>query len=178
MLSIIVCIDTISCMGSDLQIRYTVRILLVDQRNRLLLFKVLDPGNPSVVFWAPVGGGIELGESPEQAAKREIAEETGLRDFALGPHVWNRQSKYAFNGVKVHAIETWFFTRVERFEIDTAGFSEVERKSFIEYRWWTLEELSSTDELLTPRRLSTLFSDLLLNGSPKVPIELESEDHF
>lgn len=165
-------------MGSDLQIRHTVRILLVDQLDRLLLFKVMDPGNPSVIFWAPVGGGIEVGESPEEAAKREIAEETGLLDIALGPHVWNRQSKYAFNGVKVHAIETWFFARVERFEIDNAGFSEIERKSFIEHRWWTLRELSSTDEHLTPRRLSTLFGDLLLNGSPKVPIELEDEDHF
>jgi len=29
-------------------------------------------------YWNPVAGGIEPGESPEQAAMRELAEETGL----------------------------------------------------------------------------------------------------
>lgn len=151
---------------------------MVDPLDRLLLFQILDPANPSDVFWCPVGGGIESGESLEQAAKREVAEETGLLDFELGPHVWNRQAKYTFNGVKGHAIETWFFARVDGFEIDTSRFSEMERKSFIRHHWWTLKELSSTHELLTPRDLSTFFNALLLNGSPEVPIELELEDHF
>lgn len=159
-------------MGIDPPIRYTVRVLLVDNLDRVLLYKGQDPANLSDVFWCPVGGGIEAGESPEQAARREVKEETGLVDFELGPHVWNRQDKYTFNGINRHTMEIWFFARVSEFDVDTSGFSDVERKSFLEHRWWTRDELSITSELLTPRQLSTLFSDLILNGAPEIPVEL------
>ena len=120
-------------MTTEFEIRYTVRVLLVDHLDRLLLFHGRDPANLSDVFWCPVGGGIEAGESPEQAAMREVREETGLSDLELGQHIWNGQEKYNFNRTKRHAIETWFFARVADFEIDTSGFSEIELKSFIEY---------------------------------------------
>lgn len=164
-------------MATDFEIRYTVRVLLVDRLDRLLLFHGQDPANPSDVFWCPVGGGVEASESPQRAAIREVREETGLTNFDLGPHIWNRQEKYNFNGIKRHAIETWFIARVPEFEIDTSGFSDIELRSFIEYRWWTKSELSTTSEILTPRRLSNLLNDLLLNGAPQVPIELGLEDN-
>ena len=34
--------------------------------------------NENVSFWQPITGGIESGESPEEACLREIKEETGL----------------------------------------------------------------------------------------------------
>lgn len=41
----------------------------------ILLLKV---ENEKVSFWQPITGGIESGESPEEACLREIKEETGL----------------------------------------------------------------------------------------------------
>ena len=41
----------------------------------ILLLKVEDE---KVSFWQPITGGIESGESPEEACLREIKEETGL----------------------------------------------------------------------------------------------------
>ena len=41
----------------------------------ILLLKV---ENEKVSFWQPITGGIEGGESPEEACLREIKEETGL----------------------------------------------------------------------------------------------------
>ena len=41
----------------------------------ILLLKVEDE---TVAFWQPITGGIESGESPEEACLREIKEETGL----------------------------------------------------------------------------------------------------
>lgn len=41
----------------------------------ILLLKV---ENEKVFFWQPITGGIESGESPEEACLREIKEETGL----------------------------------------------------------------------------------------------------
>jgi 8-oxo-dGTP diphosphatase len=62
---------------------------LVDGRGWLLLQErdELAPVEPNK--WCLVGGGVELGEEPEVAARRELAEETGLvRDdlVSLGRH--------------------------------------------------------------------------------------------
>ena len=47
--------------------------LIVDQQDRLLLMKRSDSG-----CWGPPGGAVELGELIENAARREVFEETGL----------------------------------------------------------------------------------------------------
>ena len=45
------------------------------EEREILLLKVEDE---PVSFWQPITGGIESGESPEEACLREIKEETGL----------------------------------------------------------------------------------------------------
>ncbi|MEZ7605178.1 NUDIX pyrophosphatase [Streptococcus sp. 27098_8_113] len=45
------------------------------EEREILLLKV---ENENVSFWQPITGGIEGGESPEEACLREIKEETGL----------------------------------------------------------------------------------------------------
>lgn len=54
-------------------------VLLVDGRGWLLL-QLRDASAPvSPNSWSMPGGGIEPGEEPEEAARRELVEETGLR---------------------------------------------------------------------------------------------------
>jgi ADP-ribose pyrophosphatase YjhB (NUDIX family) len=48
-------------------------VLITDEQNRLLLMKRSDSG-----CWGPPGGAVELGEVVEDAARREVREETGL----------------------------------------------------------------------------------------------------
>ena len=85
-------------MEIEPKIRQTVRILLVDDRSRVLLFRGQDPDQPNTRFWFPAGGGIEAGETPREAARREVREETGLTEFELGPHIWNRRHVFTFYG--------------------------------------------------------------------------------
>ena len=53
--------------------------VIVNEDNKILLLKRAEEKDTWMPLkWALVGGGIEKGESPEKAVKREIEEETGL----------------------------------------------------------------------------------------------------
>ena len=60
-------------------------LVVVDSQGRVLLVK--RSVDPKKGFWCLPGGFMELGEAPEHAALRELAEETGLKgqiDMLLG----------------------------------------------------------------------------------------------
>ena len=61
--------------------RKAARLLVLDGRGRILLFRHSDPNGNA--FWATPGGGVEPGETFEQAARRESVEELGTAPAAL-----------------------------------------------------------------------------------------------
>ncbi|HXH80423.1 NUDIX domain-containing protein [Nocardioides sp.] len=84
--------------------RLTVKLLLLDEQDRLLLIHSSDPRSGEEC-WYPVGGGIEPGETTQQAAAREAAEETGLVGLAPGAPVWTRDHTYRYDGREVDVSE-------------------------------------------------------------------------
>ena len=64
------------------RVRPAVRILLLDESDRLLLFRATNP-DTGQRFWLSPGGGIEPGEDVAAAARRELFEETGYRAEGL-----------------------------------------------------------------------------------------------
>ena len=59
------------------QYRKGVGIFLVNQKNQLWVGKRIDANNN---FWQMPQGGIDGSESPEDAMKRELMEETGIKN--------------------------------------------------------------------------------------------------
>lgn len=160
-------------MENSPEVRLTARVLMIDEDDRVLLFRGEDPHKPGIRFWFPPGGGIDTGENASEAAIREVEEETGLKNIVLGPHIWNRRHVFTFYGKEQDCRETWFLARVPRFEIDTSGFTDAEIEIIHEYKWWTQAELSATSDFLTPRDLARLLKDLLTNGLPESPITVD-----
>lgn len=58
--------------------------------------------------WETQGGHIEQGETPLDAAKRELYEESGAVDFDIEPlcdyRAWNEETGHGANGVVFHAV--------------------------------------------------------------------------
>lgn len=61
----------------------TADILIFDREGRLLLIR--RKGHPFMGSWALPGGFVEKGESAEEAAARELEEETGVTGAAIQP---------------------------------------------------------------------------------------------
>lgn len=84
-------------------------VLLVNEKNQLLLQKRRDNG-----MWGYPGGSMELGESFEDCAVREVLEETGLRCQEL-EHFMNVSGEcvhYIYpNGDEIYAAEEVFLCR-------------------------------------------------------------------
>jgi 8-oxo-dGTP pyrophosphatase MutT (NUDIX family) len=151
-------------------VRPTVRVLLLADdadATKVLLFKAIDG------YWFPPGGALEPSESYEQAAQREVAEETGLMTIELGPHIWNRRDVFEWRGELIDVQERWYLTLVPNvFDIDVAGWTPEEREDIVDYRWWSIDELGGATEPLVPRALATLIRDLLRDGAPDSPVEV------
>src|SRR3954468_17480268 len=158
-------------MSGAPRLRHSVRVLLLDEHDRLLLFRSEQP-DTGAAFWFPPGGGLEHGEDARAAAAREVAEETGLVDVVLGPEVWRRRHVFTWRGLRFDQRERWFMARVLHFEPIGAGMTTTEKADLTACRWWTQAELDATTDELVPRDLAARLRALLNDGPPASPVDV------
>ena len=148
----------------ELRLRQAGRVIVLDPEDRVLLFRY-DEGPPNGRHWCTPGGGLDDGEDYVAGARRELAEETGWTDVALGAEVyeWTRTMEFADAIVRQH--ERIFLARVE-----TAGrgLGEVAAMhasdGIAAWHWWTLAEMDATDEVIWPPGLADLVRGLIGTG--------------
>lgn len=152
-------------------VRPTVRVLLIDEYDKVLLLRAsAHVDGPQV--WFAVGGAIEVGEQARDAAVREVREETGRAGIALGPEVWRRRHLLEVDGVRWDLRERWYLARVEYFVPDRRGFTEWEAARVRAMRWWSAPELMRTREPVAPPDLGGLLAGLLAEGPPDHPVSI------
>lgn len=120
--------------------RVSIKALIID-KNKILLVKEWDDE-----WWSFPGGGIEHGESIQQALYREITEELGIYPKDIKS---NLEIIHTGIGEVVEKLPmTNLFVRV-----DITPDKIKPTRDVIEYKWFTLEELGKL--LIVPTTLDT-----------------------
>jgi 8-oxo-dGTP pyrophosphatase MutT (NUDIX family) len=155
--------------------RPTARLITVDPDERVLLFGSVDDDGKR--WWFTPGGGVQRGETVQEAAVRELAEETGFActEAELGPVVATSASRFVgYDGRLYFGAHTFFFLRVPQPEIVIDGQEDYELAFITGHRWWTVDELRSTtdDVFPSPVALADLMRGLLRGEMPDRPVRL------
>lgn len=157
--------------------RPSARLILLDPRDRLFLFKVhqpsvYDPADPfHDPFWIMIGGLVDPGESFAHTAVREAYEETGIVVDDVR-WVWSRQREMQWREKRVLHREQFFLARTTSTAVDTSGLDEREKSWTLDHRWWSADEITTSKERFEPVDLAARLKALLRDGPPAQPITL------
>jgi 8-oxo-dGTP diphosphatase len=128
------------------------RIVVLDAQGRVLLFR--HAGSQSQSFWATPGGGLEDGETFEQAACREASEELGIDNITVR-FLWEAMNDFVHVGHPVRQQERYFLLENGNQDLLQGVQAIHQREGILEARWWTPTELEATTEPLFPEELPT-----------------------
>jgi double-stranded uracil-DNA glycosylase len=129
------------------ELRRAVRALIFDDDGRILLVQYENP-TTKATWWGTPGGGIEAGESHEQALRRELREELGLEEFDVGELIWEHEREFPWARRLLWQHNSVYLVRVAGHE--PRPTIDLTEEGVAGQRWWTLAELESTKERLAP----------------------------
>jgi 8-oxo-dGTP pyrophosphatase MutT (NUDIX family) len=162
-------------------LRNSVKVLLFNENNELLLMCADDPKTTSADktyhgrFWFCTGGQIHPGESIQDAALRETYEETGIpgERIELGPVVWFGEFTMILHGVLTRLKQTFIVAKTMQ---RTAFLTDPDQweKNFVQnLAWFSLEKIKTSNETIFPVLLPNYLPDILVGNYPMEPFEID-----
>jgi 8-oxo-dGTP pyrophosphatase MutT (NUDIX family) len=162
-------------------VRKSMRAILLNSENELLLLKADDPrttttsGRYNGPYWFLVGGAIEPGEEIEDAVLREIHEETNIakEHISLGPIVWQGEFDLIINGIVSRQNQRFIVARTSEIRVSLQNLTLQEKKVIKDIRWFSLEKIERSRELIYPLCLKRYLPAILQGHYPAEPLEID-----
>ena len=114
-------------------------VLVRRLRGRWML-AAIRPNRPGAAVWALPKGRIDAGESGEQTALREVAEETGAHGRSLGK-LGDVRYVYTWDGERIFKVVSFFLVRYESGRL--GALPDAFRHEVADVRWLPLDEAPS-----------------------------------
>lgn len=157
-------------MGGTPIHRVAARVLPVSPDGRVLLLQGQDPARPGDLHWVSIGGAVDPGETQEEAAVRELLEETGLvAEVAdlLGP-IHHGVHPFSWDGQDYVSHSAFFAMALDDgVEVHFGGLEEAEVGNILAARWWTPDDLRADGSAASadmPDIMTTAISAVLTGG--------------
>mgnify|MGYP002620094336 CR=1 FL=1 len=155
-----------------MNIRNSARAVMVNERGEMLLLKFIFG---SKTWWVTPGGGLEEGESFEEALKREVFEETGVKLDQIGPWVWTKEIVLEIEERTVLSHERYYLVRVAGQELELGNMTELEKDTLLDIKWWSAAEIRQVAgrEPFSISRLDELLTAINEGKIPERPVKIE-----
>jgi 8-oxo-dGTP pyrophosphatase MutT (NUDIX family) len=163
-------------------------VIAADSGRILMLQRTWDETDDEAVrgTWEFPGGGIEEGETPEEAARREFTEETGLA-IPAGEvtNGWRSEDGVYQGFVYTVAVESEAFAEInpDQAAAEVANPDDPDRRNPDVTAWFTIEQVQNLGPALRPEVANTDWSvfgqqeeEVMTDPAPEVDPDLLSED--
>lgn len=140
-------------------VRWSIRVLLIDEAGRTLLAQFSDD-RTGQRWWVPPGGGIVHGEDDLACARRELLEEVGRSDLPIGPCIGRRGGTFPIAGRWFTQHERCYLSRCQHFDINEKLVASLRQEGIRDMRWWSPEQIEAEQIRTGPRQLGDLLRRL------------------
>lgn len=157
-----------------MEIRKSSRAILLNPENKIFLFKfefIMLSGHKTL--WIAPGGGVENGESFEQALYREIYEEIGLKINDDFKWIYYRNKPFTTkSGEEFISEERYYLVKIERSNINFENMTHTEQKFTKDWKWWTIEEIMNSSEIFFTDNLGEELTKIINGCIPEEPVDI------